>query len=109
MKLLIILLAAGALFSTQISAQSGPASASARAGIDAGNQAWIDGVKTGNIDMILATYTEDAVDCGPSRECFKGKLQIEKHMKAQLASLGRARTAAVTTWGSTQQGRFAYK
>jgi ketosteroid isomerase-like protein len=109
MKSLIILLAAGALFSAQITAQSGPASASARAGIDAGNRAWIEGVKTVNIDMILATYTEDAVDCGPSGECFKGKLQIKQHMKTQLASLGQARTAVVTTWGSTQQGSFAYE
>lgn len=109
MKSFIILLSTGALFSMPITAQSGPASASARAGIDAGNQAWIDGVKTANIDMILATYTEDAVDCGPSGECFKGKLQIKKHMEAQLASLGRARTAVVTSWGSTQQGSFTYE
>jgi ketosteroid isomerase-like protein len=109
MKSIIMLLAAGALFSTPTIAQSGPVSASARAGIDAGNQAWIDGVKTANIDMILATYTKDAVDCGPSGECFKGKLQIAQHMKTQLASLGQARAAVVTTWGSSQQGSFAYE
>src|ERR1022692_1717806 len=109
MKTLIILMAAGALISPATIAQSGPAPISARAGIDAGNQAWIDGVKTGNIDMILATYTDDAVDCGPSGECVRGQLQIKQHMKTQLASLGRARTAVVTTWGSSQQGNFAYE
>jgi hypothetical protein len=98
MKPFIFLVAAAAFFSLAANAQDGPASASARAGIDAGNRAWIDGVKTANIDMILATYTEDAVDCGPSGECFKGKLQIKQHMKIQLASLGLARTAVVTTW-----------
>ncbi|MGA2653958.1 MAG: DUF4440 domain-containing protein [Terracidiphilus sp.] len=109
MKPFILLLAAFALVSPADNAQSLPASASARVGIDAGNQAWIDGVKSGNIDMILATYTDEAVDCGPSGECFKGKLQIRQHMKTQLASLGKARTAVVTSWGSTQQGSFAYE
>jgi ketosteroid isomerase-like protein len=109
MKSFIILLAVCAFVSTPTIAENGPASASARAGIDAGNQAWIDGVKTGNIDMILATYTDDAVDCGPSGECVRGQLQIKQHMKTQLASLGRARTATVTTRGSTQQGSFAYE
>jgi ketosteroid isomerase-like protein len=109
MKLFILLVATAAFFFPAANSQGGPASASARAGIDAGNRAWIDGVKTANIDMILATYTENAVDCGPSGECFKGKLQIKQHMKTQLASLGRAHTAVVTTWGSTQQGSFAYE
>jgi ketosteroid isomerase-like protein len=109
MKSFIILIGACALVAATATAQSGPASASARAGIDAGNQAWIDGVKTANIDMILATYTEEAVDCGPSGECFKGKSQIMQHMKAQLASLGRARSAVVKSWGSTQRGSFAYE
>ena len=36
-------------------AQSGTVAALARAGIDAGNQAWINGVKTGNIALITAT------------------------------------------------------
>jgi ketosteroid isomerase-like protein len=106
MKSLILLMALSALPPAAAIAQGGPTSASARAGIDAGNQAWIDGVKTGNIEMILATYTNDAVDCGPTGECFKGQLQIKQHMNAQLASLGRAHTAAVATWGSSQQGDF---
>jgi len=109
MKSLFLLIALSPLCSVAAVAQSGPASASARAGIDAGNQAWIDGVKAGNIDKILATYTNDAVDCGPSGECFKGQLQIKQHMNAQLTSLGRAHTAAVATWGSSQQGDFVYE
>ena len=87
----------------------GTVAALARAGIDAGNQAWIDGVKTGNIALITATYAEDAVDCGPTGECFRGRLQIERHMRTQLTSLGRARAAAVKTWGSSQQGNFVYE
>lgn len=109
MKSLMILITAGTLFSAATFAQTAPASVSASAGIDAGNQAWVDGVKTGNIALIIATYADDAVDCGPSGECVSGRLEIERHMKTQLASHGIARSAAVASAGSTQQGDFAYE
>jgi uncharacterized protein (TIGR02246 family) len=82
---------------------------SARAAIDAGNHAWIDGIKAGDMKRIAATYTEDAVDCGRTGECIRGRSQIERHMTTQLESLGRARSAAVKTWGSTEQGSFVYE
>ncbi|HTB96204.1 MAG TPA: DUF4440 domain-containing protein [Terracidiphilus sp.] len=103
------LFVAGILCAAPSLAQSGPTSASAKLGIDAGNQAWIDGVKAGNVPLVLATYADDAVDCGPSGECFKGRREIEQHMKAQLASLGRAESAQVASWGSTQQADFVYE
>jgi ketosteroid isomerase-like protein len=109
MKSLMIMITAGTLFSAAAFAQSAPASVSARAGIDAGNQAWVDGVKSGNIALIIATYADDAVDCGPSGECVRGRIEIERHMKAQLASHGTALAAAVASAGSTQQGNFAYE
>jgi ketosteroid isomerase-like protein len=106
---ILSMIAACSLFPAAVIAQSGTPSASARAGIDAGNQAWIDGVKTGNVSLIIATYTEDAVDCGPTGECLRGRPAIEQHMKAQLASLGRAGSAAVKSLGSSQQGNFVYE
>ena len=109
MKKVMFLLAMSASFPVAMIVQSGTVAASARAGIDAGNQAWIDGVKTGDLALITATYAEDAVDCGTTGECFRGRLQIERHMRTQLTSLGRARTAAVKTWGSSQQGNFVYE
>jgi hypothetical protein len=109
MKKRMFLMALGGLFPVAMIAQSGTVTASARAGIDAGNQAWIDGVKTANIALISATYAEDAVDCGPAGECFRGRLQIEQHMRTQLTNLGRARAAAVQTWGSSQQSNFVYE
>jgi ketosteroid isomerase-like protein len=102
-------MAASCVFSALLMAQGGPVSGSARAGIDAGNQAWIDGVKTGNIALISATYANDAVDCGPSGECIRGRSEIEEHMKTQLARLGKARLAIVHSVGSTQQGDFVYE
>lgn len=96
------------LLSAALVAQSGPASGSAKAGIDAGNQAWIDGMKTGNIAQIIATYADDAVDCGPTGECIRGRARIEEHMK-EGAKRGRATSAKVNSWGSTQQGDFVYE
>lgn len=96
------------LFSAALIAQSGPTSDSTRAAVDAGNQAWIDGVKTGNIALIIATYADNAVDCGPTGECIKGRAQIEQHMK-KGAKRGRATSATVHSWGSTQQGDFVYE
>jgi hypothetical protein len=56
-----------------------------------------NGVKTEDVKHIFATYGEDAVDCGSTGECLRGRLQIERQMTTQLASLGRARSAAVKT------------
>ena len=96
------------LFPAALAAQSGPTSDSAKAGIDAGNQAWIDGMKTGNIAQIIATYADDAVDCGPTGECIRGRAQMEQHMK-EAAKRGKATSAKVDSWGSTQQGDFVYE
>jgi ketosteroid isomerase-like protein len=109
LKKIMLLVAVSCLLSAATIAQSGIADTSARTGINAGNQAWIDGVKSGDVALIIATYAEGAVDCGPTGECFRGRLAIERHMKAQLASSGPARSASVKTWGSSQQGNFAYE
>lgn len=108
MKRLMVLIALSLTGPVLMEAQSS-APVTARAGINAGNQAWIDGVKTGNIDMIIATYAEDAVDCGPAGDCFRGRAQIEQHMKTGLAALGRAHKASVQSWGMTERGNFAYE
>lgn len=109
MKKHISLVVAGSLFSVAMLSMAQTPDVSARASVDAGNQAWIDGVKTQDVKHIIATYAEDAVDCGPTGECIRGRLQIERHMTTQLASLGRASSAAVKTWGSTEQGSFIYE
>jgi ketosteroid isomerase-like protein len=91
------------------SAQNSPISASARAGIDAGNRAWIAGMKAGNVAPIFATYANSGVDCPPAGGCIEGRANIELHVRSQIAKLGRARSAAVSSWGSTQQGDFVYE
>jgi ketosteroid isomerase-like protein len=109
MKTHTSLVVAGGLFSMAMLSMAQTPDTAARAAVDAGNQAWIDGVKTEDVKRIIATYAEDAVDCGPTGECVRGREQIERQMTAQLASRGRARSATVKTWGSTEQGSFVYE
>ena len=97
------------LLSTQCPAQPGAIDPSARKEINAGNQAWVDGMKQGGIPLIAATYTADALDFNAAGDCIKGRAAIEQHMKEQLTKLGRARSASVASVGSTQQGDFVYE
>lgn len=109
MKALVLRLASSSLFCAMVAAQTAQQSVSAQAAIDAGNRAWIDGVKNGDVALISATYAVDAVDCNSAGECIRGRSDIERHIKAQLASMGRARSAGVKSVGSTQQGNFVYE
>ncbi len=90
-------------------AQNEPVDSVARQQIDAGNQAWIDGVKQGNVDLIMATYTSDAVDCSAAGDCIRGRSGIKSHMKEEMDKLGKAESASVASIGSVQQGRFVYE
>ena len=89
--------------------QSKPIESDARRQIDAGNQAWIDGMKQGNVGLITGTYTSDAVDCSPEGDCVRDRTAIEEHMREEMAKLGKAKSATVTSSGSVQQGRFVYE
>ena len=107
MRGFIFLAAAAAIIAPSLPAQSD--ADAAHAAIDAGNQAWVEGVKAGDVKRIIATYAEEAVDCSPSGECTRGRLEIERHMTTQLANLGPAHSASVTTWGSVERGNFFYE
>jgi uncharacterized protein (TIGR02246 family) len=90
-------------------AQSTPIGSAARRQIDAGNQAWIDGMKQGNAELIAATYTPDAVDCNPEGDCIRGRAAIDEHIKEEMTKLGKADMASVTSVGSVEQGPFIYE
>ena len=109
MRIITNSMAAVGIFFASMLAHCQLADSSSRNAINAGNQAWIDGVKAGDVKRIAATYAEDAVDCQTTGECIRGRAQIEQQMTTQLASLGRARSAAVKTSGSTEQGSFVYE
>ena len=90
-------------------AQSGTIDAKARKDIDAGNLAWVKGMKAGDADAIAATYAADAVDCAATGECARGRAAIEQHLKARFAARGKASDASATSLGSVQQGDFVYE
>jgi len=82
---------------------------SARQGIAAGNNAWIEGMKRGEARLISATYAEDALDCNAAGECAKGRAAIEHSLQDRISRLGRALSASVTSKGSVQEGDFVYE
>jgi ketosteroid isomerase-like protein len=90
-------------------AQGKSIESAARRQIDAGNQAWIDGMKQGSVGLIAATYTPDAVDCSAEGDCIRGLPAIEKHIKEEMTELGKADAAFVTSIGSVEQGRFIFE
>jgi len=89
--------------------QDKPISSVARQQIDAGNQEWIDGMKLGDIALLVDGYAADAVDCGPEGGCTQGRAALEEHVKRQMAKLGKANSASVVSIGSVQQGRYVYE
>ena len=90
-------------------AQGSAIDAVARKNIDAGNQAWVDGMKAGAAAPIAATYAENAVDCTADGECMRGRAAIEAYFQARIAKAGKAMAASAHTTGSVQQGDFVYE
>lgn len=81
----------------------------ARKEIDAGNQAWVEGMKTGSMAGVIASYAEDAVDCSPAGDCVQGRDAIAQFMNERIAKMGKATSALVSSAGSVQQGDFVYE
>lgn len=105
-KLVVVFLL---LYCSTTFAQSKAISSAARGQIDAGNQEWIDGMKQGNVALLVKGYTADAVDCSPEGECIRGRAALEQHSKELVAKFGEAVSASVVSIGSIQQGRYVYE
>lgn len=90
-------------------AQSKPIDSEARRQIDAGNQVWIDGMKQGNVALLVPGNTVDAVDCSADGTCIRGRAALEKQMKQEMAESGKADSASVVSVGAVQQGRYVYE
>jgi ketosteroid isomerase-like protein len=97
------------LSSTTCFAQTAKIEPASRKGIDARNQAWVDGMKAGEAAPIIATYSDNALDCSPTGECASGRAAIEQNIQKLLAKWGRAQRAQVNSMGSVQQGDFVYE
>lgn len=97
------------LYGSMCVAQSKPISSAARRQIDAGNQEWIDGMKQGNVALLVKGFTADAVDCDPQGKCIRGLSALEEHSKELVAKFGKANSASVVSIGSVQQGGYVYE
>jgi ketosteroid isomerase-like protein len=58
--------------------------------IAAGNQDWVDGLKAGNVDQVVAGFADDAINCSPSGDCVKGVAAIAAGYKQLIDKLGHA-------------------
>jgi ketosteroid isomerase-like protein len=83
--------------------------ASTRQAIDAGNQAWVDGIKRGDAQLLSSTYAPNAIDCGPTGDCVTGPDAVAARLAGRIAKLGRAVSASVTSDGATRQGVYIYE
>jgi len=97
------------LLAAHCPAEVGTISASAQKGIDVGNQAWVEGMKEAKVALISGTYATNALDCGSSGECTKGRVAIGQQLRLRLMKSGRALAASVTSKGAVQQGDFVYE
>jgi ketosteroid isomerase-like protein len=91
------------------SAQNGAIDPAARRDIDAGNRAWIKGMKEASAAPIAAAYAEDALDCSANGDCIKGRAAVEARMKERFLQYGRAAAASVASAGAVQQGDFVFE
>jgi ketosteroid isomerase-like protein len=63
--------------------------------IDTGNQAWIDGLKAGDVDRIVSSYSQDSVNCNAAGDCVKGPAAVAAQYKEVIARFGRATSGFV--------------
>ncbi len=63
--------------------------------ITAANQDWIDGLKAGNADLIVAAYAEDSVFCSAGGDCIKGPAAVAAQYRESILKSGRATDAFV--------------
>ena len=61
-----------------------------RRAVDAGNAAWIDGMKRADPGPIAATFDADGVNLGVNGDCQKGPREVERAMREFLAQTGPA-------------------
>jgi ketosteroid isomerase-like protein len=66
-----------------------------RKDIDAGNQAFVDGLKAGDADHIISSYSEDSVNCNSAGVCVRGTIAAALQYKDVITKFGRAASGFV--------------
>lgn len=69
--------------------------ANLRKDIDGGNQAWVDGLKAGDVNRVVAGFSENAVNCNADGDCAKGLKSITAHYQKVIAKFGHATSGFV--------------
>ena len=82
------------LFSVCVSVAAG-LPANLKKDIDAGNQAWVDGLKAGDANRIISSYSQDSVNCNAAGDCVKGPMAVAAQYKEVIARFGRATSGFV--------------
>ncbi len=83
--------------------------ANLRHDIDAGNQEWIDGLKTGDATKIAASYADDSVNCSAAGECVRGRDAVAAQYEQVIAKFGRATEASVRSESLRVDGDLAFE
>ena len=108
MKRSLILLVFASFASITCLAQAG-ADQDLQSAVTAGNQVWINAMRSGDTSSIQAIYAPDAVDCSADGHCVSGAHAIERQMRARLGSSDRAQNATVNTTSLVRDRDLAYE
>lgn len=73
--------------------------ASARAEIDAANEAWIPGLRTRNADTIVAAYADSGLFVGPDRVVTRGRQAIRDMYASRFPRMREIRDGGVVQDG----------
>jgi ketosteroid isomerase-like protein len=69
--------------------------ANLRKDIDAGNQAWVDGLKAGDANRVVSGYSQDSVNCNAAGDCVRGPMAVAAQYKEVIARFGHATSGFV--------------
>jgi ketosteroid isomerase-like protein len=63
--------------------------------IDAGNQAWVDGLKTGDANHVVAGFAQDCLNCNAAGDCVKGLEPVTAQCQKIISKFGHATSGFV--------------
>jgi uncharacterized protein (TIGR02246 family) len=86
-----------------------PAPAGPEKDVAAGNQAWVEGLKAGDADAVVAVYARDCVHCSAAGDCVSGPDAAAAQYREVIAKLGRATSAFVRSEALRVDHDLAYE
>jgi ketosteroid isomerase-like protein len=84
-----------ALFFSACACVAADLPANLRADIDAGNQAWVDGLQAGDANRVVSGFAQDSVNCNAAGDCVKGLMAVAAQYKDVIAKFGLATSGFV--------------